>query len=174
MSPSEARDRELRAVRWVPAPPSRVWTACTTKRGLEAWWSPEDLRTSVRRLEVRTGGSVVIDLRYAPALLLPGTSESFRAAGVPIRLTLRGILREVVEERLLLFDLNLDLDRAGAGVGLRTRLEIAPEGSGTRVTIVGTGSDTPHWARFGERNLEAQLERLDRHLAGSRAASPAP
>jgi uncharacterized protein YndB with AHSA1/START domain len=171
MTPEES-GRDLTATRWIPFPPRKVWVACTTPSGLEAWWSPEDLRTTVRRLEVQPGGRVELRMRYAPALFFPEVSESFRAAGVPIELDLRGTFLEVVEEQVLVFDLSLGIGRAGAGVEMRTRLDLHAERDGTRVSIAGSGKDTPHWRTLGEKNLEAQLERLERHLG--RKTEPRP
>ncbi len=150
-----------------------MWGVLTSPRALESWWSPEDLRTTVRRFEVREGGRVEIRLRYLPALLTSDSAEAFRAAGVPITLELRGTVRELVPERLLDLDLRLELDRAAAGVVLRTRFEIAAEPGGTLLRVVEAGSSTPHWRAFGERNLRAQLERVDRVLERRRDAKRA-
>ena len=100
----ESDELELSASRVIPHPPARVWAACTSKESLARWWSPEDLRTTVRRLDVRAGGQVVFHVRYVPALLTKDGAEAFRAARVPISFDLRGKLSEVVPGRLLTFD----------------------------------------------------------------------
>lgn len=164
MVPEGSTDLDLTASRWIPHAPVRVWAACSTKEGIERWWSPPDLRTTVRRWDLRPGGDVVFHLRYVPAILTPSAPEAFRAAGVPISFNLRGQLSEVHPGRLLTMDLTLDVGKAGAGVRMITRLEIVPEGSGTRVSLLGRGQGTPHWAALGQRNLEAQLERLEQVL----------
>lgn len=156
---------ELSANRVLPYPPDRVWAACTRKEGLERWWSPEDLRTIVRRLEVRPGGEVDFYIRYVPALLTSESADAFRSARIPISFHMRGKLSVVEVDRVLAFDLTLEIDRAGAGVRTSTRLELKPEGLGTRVTVIARGQGTPHWATLGQQNLEAQLERLERALA---------
>ncbi len=150
----------LTASRRIPADVRRVWHACTEGSKLERWWSPEDLETTVRRLEARPGGQVLIRIRYSPALVTADGAEAFRAAGIPITFDLRGALREVIPERLLVFDLTLDLGRAGAGIEMVTRLDFTPEGDATLVRIEASGSKTPHWASLGQQNLEAQLARL--------------
>jgi uncharacterized protein YndB with AHSA1/START domain len=167
MSTASDADLELSASRWIPASPQDLWVACTTKAGLERWWSPEDLRTSVRRLDARDQGTVVLHIAYTPALLSPSTTESFTAARIPIAFDLRGRLVDVVEPKRITFDLTLDIGRSGAGVEMRTTLEFAEEGAGTRVTIVGRGAGTPHWAALGKQNLEGQLERLERSVGQS-------
>ena len=160
MVEDEAASLALRASRWIPHEPARVWTACTTKQALEQWWSPEDLRTTVRKLEVRPGGGIDLHVRYVPALLGPASAEAFQAARIPIAFDLRGRLSEVEEERLLTFDLALDIGKGGASVEMATTLELIPENSGTRVNLIGRGEKTPHWVALGQKNLEAQLERL--------------
>ena len=107
MSVDAGRELELSATRWIPAPPSEVWIACTTKVALERWWSPEDLRTSVRRLEVRPGGAIVFHVTYVPALLSPTTTETFTAARIPIAFDLRGKFADLVEHQRLTYDLTL-------------------------------------------------------------------
>jgi uncharacterized protein YndB with AHSA1/START domain len=160
----ESEDLELTASRWLPYPSASVWAACSRKENLERWWSPEDLRTTVRRLDVRPGGPVVFHIRYVPALLTKDSADAFRAARIPIAFDLRGELSEVILERLLTFDLTLDIGKAGAGVKTVTKLELIPEGEGTRVNLIATGKGTPHWRTLGRKNLEAQLERLEKTL----------
>jgi uncharacterized protein YndB with AHSA1/START domain len=170
MEDAPERLLEFSAVRRIPAPPSRVWAGLTSKSQLEGWWSPSDLATRVRRLEVRLGGAVEMHVRYVPALLTADSTAPFRAAGVPISFDLRGTLSEFDVEHRLTFDLCLDLGRKGAGVGMRTRFELAPEGDATEVTISGAGASTPHWRTLGQRNLAAQLERLEQAVTGASAA----
>jgi len=158
-------DLELTATRRLPFPAARVWTACTTKSTIEQWWSPEDLRTTVRRLEVRPGGEVLFRVRYVPALLTPGSKDVFRAARIPIAFDLRGKLSEVVLERILTFDLTLDIGKAGTGVEMITKFELNPDGDGTWVKLIARGKETPHWTTLGQQTLEAQLERLEGSVA---------
>jgi len=157
----ESDNLELSASRWLAFSPARVWAACTRREFLERWWSPEDLRTTVRRLDVRPGGQVEFRIRYVPALLGKDSAQAFRAARIPISFELRGTLTEVLTERLLTFDLTLDIGKAGAGVKTITRLELNPEGEGTQVRLTAVGKGTPHWRTLGQQNLEAQLERLE-------------
>jgi len=163
-STSPAPDLELAADRWFPFAVDRVWELCTTKRGLERWWSPEDLRTTVRRFEPRPGGDVVLALGYAPAMLHPESTDSFRAAGVPISLVLRGTIREWQKDRRLVLELTLSLDRAGAGITTVTQLDFETTGGGTRVKLTVTGRSDPHFRALGEANLIGQLDRLGRAL----------
>jgi uncharacterized protein YndB with AHSA1/START domain len=160
-------DLELVATRLLPYSPARVWAACTLKQSIERWWNPEDLRTTVRRLDLRPGGDVVFHVRYVPALLTKDGAEAFRAARIPISFDLRGKLTDFVQERLLTFDLTLDLGKGGAGVNTLTRFELIPEGSGTRVKLIASGKGTPHWRTLGKQNLEAQLERLEQAITSS-------
>lgn len=164
-SPNEA---ELAAERWFPVAIDRVWEQCTSERGLESWWSPEDLRTTVKRLDARPGGEVVMSLRYVPALLGPKQEAAFRAARIPIALSLRGKVRECERNRRLALELTLTLDRAGAGITTLTRLEFEMVGLGTNVRLVVRGGRDPHLATLGKTNLEGQLDRLGRAL-GSHA-----
>ncbi len=155
---------ELRATLWVPHEPARVWTVCSTKTGLEGWWSPKELRTRVLRWELRRGGGIVLRVRYLPALLTPGSGEAFRAAGVPVVLTMRGSVREVVEQRRMAFGLALDLGSGGDETETVTTLELTPEGSGTRITVVERGAQTPHGVALGPKILEGRLDRIARAL----------
>jgi uncharacterized protein YndB with AHSA1/START domain len=157
---------ELTAERWIPHPVESVWKQCTSREGLESWWSPEDLRTNVRRLEARTGGGVEISLRYVPALVSPGQVEAFRASGVPISFLLLGRILELEMLRCLVFELTLSVRRAGSGITTVTRLNFESRGGGTIVKLVVSGKSNPHWVTLGRANLEAQLDRLGRSLEG--------
>jgi uncharacterized protein YndB with AHSA1/START domain len=162
---------DLVAERVIPAPVPAVWDQCTSKRGLESWWSPEDLRTVVKRLDPRPGGEVTMSLRYVPALLGPQSEEAFRAAHIPISFDLRGTFREVERNRRIVLDLSLTLDRAGARVESVTELDLVAEGTGTKVRITVRGNREKHMLSLGKANLEGQLDRLARSLS-SRAAAP--
>ncbi len=159
-----AESSEVTAERWFPASIERVWAQCTTRPGVESWWSPEDLRTRVQRLELRPGGGVAISLRYLPAMLGPERGAAFRAAGVPISLRLHGRVREVEGNRHLVLDLTLATDRSGSGVDSTFCVDLEPSGSGTWLRMSVTGRGDPHWTHQGRTNLEAQLDRLGRSL----------
>lgn len=165
MSPTaDDSELELAAERWFPVAVDRVWEQCTSERGLESWWSPEDLRTTVRRLDPRPGGEVVMSLRYVPAMLGPKHEAAFRAARIPIAMSLRGKVREFERNRRLVVELTLGIDRAGAGITTVTRLEFEPSGPGTKVRMVVSGKSDPHLATLGKSNIEGQLDRLGRSL----------
>jgi uncharacterized protein YndB with AHSA1/START domain len=159
-----SEDLALSAERWVPFPVGRVWEKCTTKEGLERWWSPDDLRTVVKRLDARPGGEVVLTLRYAPALLAPRHETSFRAAGVPLSFSLRGRVRELERNRRLVLELTLPLDRTGSGIDTVTEMDFSERGTGTLVRLSVHGKSDPHFATLGQANLDGQLERLGRAL----------
>ncbi len=155
-------DPEIRAEGWLPHSIDEVWARCTTRRGLESWWSPEDLLARVQRLELRPGGEVVISLRYLPAMLGPERGVAFRAAGVPISLVLRGRVRELEENRRLILDLKLATEGSGTGIETTFRIDLEPSGTGTRVRLSATGGGDPHGTHLGRANLEGQLDRLGR------------
>lgn len=161
-SPEPFPGLELRASLDAPFSPSTLFTALTSGRLIERWWGPEDVRTTVLRFEPRSGGAVVLRIRYLPALVTPDASSAFRAAGVPISFDLRGTLAEFVDERVVEFDLELELGRSARGIRMVTRFELEPTADGTRLTGVARGESTPHWVALGQRNLESQLERIVR------------
>lgn len=163
----DSDELELTAERVLPFPVDQVWDQCTSKSGLAHWWSPEDIRTEVRRLEARPGGVVAMSLRYAPALVSTTSEAAFRAAGVPVSLTLRGSFLELVPNRRIVLELTLSLDRAGAGITNVTEIDLEPEGSGTRVRISVRGKSEKHMVTLGKANLEGQLDRLGRRLAAA-------
>ncbi len=157
------------AERWIAAPVDRVWLQCTTPEGIERWWSPEDLRTTVKRFDPRPGGEVLLTMRYVPAMLGAGRDEAFKAAGVPIGFVLRGRVLEAERYTRLVVELTLSLDRAGAGITTTTGLEFAAAGDRTHVTLHARGATNPHWVTLGQANLEGQLHRL-----GQSAERPGP
>ncbi len=156
------RDRTLTARREIPVRIDRVWGACTHRTSVARWWSPDDLRTTVRQWEPRPGGPIWTHLRYVPALLTPGTADAVRATGVPIALDLRGRFGDVVPDRLLVLDLTIDSGRSAAGISMLPRVELEEAGGATSVRVIASGTDTPHGGNLGQRNLGAQLERLAR------------
>jgi len=168
---SAAGPLELSAERWFQFPVDRVWALCVSKEGLESWWSPEDLRTTVKRIEPHLGGKLVLSLRYVPAMVGKKHAETFQAAGVPISFTLQGNFSEFERERSLTLAMTLILDRAGAGIETQTRLRFEPVAGGTRVRLEVQGKEEPHMMTLGKANLEGQLERLGLALSSSASAS---
>ena len=162
MTSAPSEDLELAAERWFPVQLERVWEQCTSRAGIERWWSPEDLRTTVRRFDPRAGGEVVISMRYVPAMLSPKAEDAFRAAGIPITLVLRGQVCEWEIHRRLALELTLSLDRAGAGITTITTLEFEGGERGTKVRLAVSGKSDPHLTTLGQANLEGQLDRLGR------------
>jgi uncharacterized protein YndB with AHSA1/START domain len=154
----------LTAERLIPAPPVRIWEACTTRAGLARWWAPEDLIVEVTKLEVRPEGAIDFFFRYAPALLTPESREAYRAAGVPISFHLRGRFTEVRPNVRLAFSQSLDLGRAGASPRMATEFDLRPEGGATRVVLTAEGPAEAHWQTLGAANLRGQLERMERAL----------
>jgi uncharacterized protein YndB with AHSA1/START domain len=164
---------DLEAARWYPVTVEKVWAQCTSKRALERWWSPEDLRTTVKRFDARLGGEVVMSMRYVPAMLGPQGEDAFRAAGVPISFSLRGTVREFEKNRRLVLELTLSLDRAGSGITTVTTIELEARDLGTAVRLGVSGRSDPHLAVLGRANLAGQLDRLGQALGPLRGSSPA-
>jgi uncharacterized protein YndB with AHSA1/START domain len=162
---------ELSSERWFPFPPERLWAQCTSKQGLESWWSPEDLRTTVKRIDPRPGGEIVLSLRYAPPMLEKTHEEAFRAAGIPLAFTLRGKFLECEIRQRLTLALTLSLNRAGAGIETVTQLDFQSESGGTRVRLGVRGPNERHIVTLGKANLQGQLERLGRSLGMTPPAS---
>jgi uncharacterized protein YndB with AHSA1/START domain len=170
--PSAPAELELSGESWYPVPVERVWAQCTSKLGLESWWSPEDLRTTVKRIEPRLGGEILLSLRFAPAMVGQTGERAFRAAGVPIAFTLRGKFLEWENHRHLALSLGLTLDRAGGELVTITQLDFQPEANGTRVRMLVRGGNEPHLVTLGKTNLDGQLTRLGRSLGVDSTASP--
>jgi uncharacterized protein YndB with AHSA1/START domain len=171
-SPLPAGELELTSSRWFPVPADRIWAQCTSKPGLESWWSPEDIRTTVKRIDPRPGGELVLSLRYAPAMLGHRREEDFQAAGVPIAFLLRGIFLEFEVHRRVTLALTLTVDRRGGGVETVTQLDFQPESGGTRIQITVRGKSEPHMVTLGKANLDGQLERLGHSVGLARDPPP--
>ncbi len=158
--PNASGAAELRAERTIAAPPEAIWRACTTPSAVERWWGPPDLRTTVRRLEVRPGGAVLFHLRHLPALFGRAGSDAARAAGVPLSFAIRGHLEVVEPLRRLDFCLTLAVAGTEGGIDFRLRLDLLPEADGTRVAFFAAGPAASPGTDSGPANIDRQLERL--------------
>ena len=169
---SPPNEVELSAERWLPVAPDRIWAQCTTKQGLESWWSPEDLRTTVKRIDPRAGGELVLAVRYVPAMLGQRREDAFRPAGVPISFALKGTFVALEPKRKIIFALTLSIDRTETGIETVTELDFHPQEDGTHVRLHVRGTSEPHMLAQGKANIEGQLERLARSLGVEASRMP--
>jgi uncharacterized protein YndB with AHSA1/START domain len=139
-----------------------VWALWTTRAGIESWWSPEHLRTTVKTLDVRPGGEIDIDIRYAAIETSPEFVQVFETAGVPVNIVIRGRFSEVVPPRLISFQQFHDLGRQSEPYEIFTRVELRPIEESVHLLLTAYAVPTPHWTTLGSPGLEGQIDRLVR------------
>jgi len=116
--------------RHLDAPPALVWELWTQSAHIANWWGPPEVTIAACALDLEVGGALTITMRAPDGALYPS----------------RGTVREIVPERLLVIDGDPTVpDGQGAGFPARARVTVtlAPEGGGTRLTVVTRFDATP-------------------------------
>jgi uncharacterized protein YndB with AHSA1/START domain len=160
--------------RVLPAPVEAVWEHWTTKEGLEPWWGPADVATTVRTLELRPGGLFLLDHQYITTVGHPERIAAFEAAGVPVRYVSRGRFGEVRPCTLLSFRQLLDFGPRTRPTELSARVELRPHPRGTHMVLQLEGTLTAHWRSLAKPSLEEQVDRLVESLRDPRDGHPDP
>jgi uncharacterized protein YndB with AHSA1/START domain len=143
--------REVRFTHFFEAPPETVFAAWTDPDQVARWWAPEGFeipRDSVV-IEPRVGG------RFHLTMVVPGGEE---------RHPLRSEFVELAEPRLIVMRAEA-IPEAGIVEPTITRVELEPEGVGTRMTITA-GPYTDEMAPSAEAGLRGITANLDNLLRG--------
>ena len=117
----------LSLTRYAEAPPARVYAALLDPAAVQSWMVPEGMTSQVHAFEARKGGAFRITLTYdEPTGAGKTTAQQDAFSGRFARLVPG---REVVQ--VIAFD-TTDPSMAGE---MTVRYLLAPEGSGTRLTV---------------------------------------
>ena len=162
--PGRGRAASLSTQRRVAAGSARVWTQCTTKRGLESWWAPEGIVLTVEAVEVRTGGRIEFQYEEAAAARDPRWKAEVEAKGQGTSWTARGTFTVVEPDRRLEFRQRLDFGRGRPLQDYRHFLEFRAEDDATVIVSRAEAPASKQWSLLGMSNLIGQLERLERSL----------
>ncbi|MCI4323453.1 MAG: SRPBCC domain-containing protein [Thermoplasmata archaeon] len=132
----------------------------TTKAGIESWWNPEHLRTTVRNLDVRPGGEFEIAIRYGSTATQPAMVQAFESAGVPLNFVIRGRFSEVVPPTQISFHQYFDLGPPSDPYDIFTRVEFRPIGDAVRLVLTADAVPSAHWTTLALAGLNGQVDRL--------------
>lgn len=112
-APALTLEREL------PYPPEMVFKAWTETEALRQWMGPAGYRAPDAEIDARVGGAYVIPM-ISPEGKVP---------------TVRGVIRELVPNRLLRFSWAWDQEDGSAGRQMEVTVELHATEAGTRLVI---------------------------------------
>lgn len=158
-NPSTAK-KQFTVERTLKAPVEKVWKMWTTKEGLEKWWGPEGFRSEVRHLDVRTGGRFEI----AMTATVPEIIAHLEALGVGKTSFAKGDYSEVAPQQRLAYTNAVDFVPGVAPYTTTTRVELSPEGSGTRLVVHNDVMHDAPWTERARMGWEQQIGKLERSL----------
>jgi len=149
--------RPLTTSRAFAAPRELVFQCWTTAERMKRWFSPEGVEVPEAEIDCRPGGAFVICMR------LPDGTEHW----------CRGAFGEVVPPEKLTFDCEVST-RGKVGFRVRTLIEFAVEGAGSRMTVNQNYEILDDAFRFAvEGSAEGwrtTLDKLGREIARASAA----
>jgi uncharacterized protein YndB with AHSA1/START domain len=140
---------ELRMEREFRASPERLFHHLTDAKSVAAWWGPEGMTVGDHRLDLGRPGpwSMAISDPSGRAMEMSGTVLSVD----PPR------------------SLELTMMVPGTGVESTVRLEVVPQGTGSKLTLIQSGI-TDEMIAWGQRGWVGPLNRLAALAEGSIAA----
>jgi len=106
--------------RWLNAPPSRVFGACSQASLVSRWLTPSpDVALTVLEFDFRVGGS------YRFAYAVPGRGTMF----------VNGVYRTIEAPTAIVFSWNIEPPDEHAGVRSEVTITLTPHGTGTELLI---------------------------------------
>jgi uncharacterized protein YndB with AHSA1/START domain len=154
-SPAEQRATTV-LERTVNATIEEVWELWTTAAGIESWWGPEGFETSVRRLELRPGGSFDSVMTAVAA----EQAEFLRQMGMPASQEVRATFTELDPPRHLAFNQVLDFVPGVEPYEVATSLDLLEVEGGVRVVVRLGAMHDAHWGELARQGMASQLDRL--------------
>ena len=133
-----------------------VWALWTTKEGLESWWGPDGFTTTVRKLELRSGGL----WEYAMTATAPEQVQFMKRAGMPLSTVTQATYTDVTPQRRLFYDNLVDFIPGVAPYTASVAVEFHPAAQGVRMTLTLDAMHDERWTELARRGWESQLGRL--------------
>jgi len=140
---------------------SDVWDLWTTKEGIESWWGPEGFRVEVRSIDLRPGGK----LAYAMIAVAPEMVAFMKSAGMPVATENHLTYREVVAQKLLVYDHSTDFIKDVEPYNVTHRVELFPSGDSVRMVLTFDAMHAEEWTQRAAAGWEQELGKLGRVLA---------
>lgn len=140
---------------------SDVWDLWTTKDGIESWWGPEGFRVEVRSIDLRPGGK----LAYAMIAVAPEMVAFMKSAGMPVATENHLTYREVVAQKLLVYDHSTDFIKDVEPYNVTHRVELFPSGDSVRMVLTFDAMHAEEWTQRAAAGWEQELGKLGRVLA---------
>lgn len=157
---SAAPRRKLTLERTYAATREEVWELWTTKAGIESWWGPDGFTVSVRRLDLRTGGS----LEYVMTASGAEQKAFMTRAGMPLSTESRLTFTEVTPPRRLAYEMLADFIPGVAPYAVATLVELEATAEGTRLVLTFDAMHDETWTARAVQGRESELDRLARLL----------
>ncbi len=145
-------ERTVVIMRVFDAPCELPWKAWTDPRHMAQWWGPQGFTNPVCELDVRPGGALRIVMRAPDGAEYP----------------MRGVFREVLESRRLVFIAVAEDEHGNPLLESRTTVTFAEEGGKTKLTVhahaVGLAPVAPRMLEGMQIGWTQSLERLEAHI----------
>ncbi|HYM39380.1 MAG TPA: SRPBCC domain-containing protein [Thermoplasmata archaeon] len=151
------------------APVERMWALWTTKEGVESWWGPEGFTTTVRRLDLRPGGT----FDYKMQATAPEQIEALKELGMPTTSEAHNVFTEVTPPTRLALRTRIDFIPDVAPYEITTQVDFLPVRGGTKVVFTSSKMHSAQWEELARQGQLSQLDKLARVLGSEAGAAKA-
>ena len=156
--------RQLTLERTYHAPLDLIWELWTTRDGIESWWGPEGFQTTVQKLELKVGGTLI----YTFTAVGPEQIAFMKQSGQPLeqRLTAR---YTVVEPMTCVAWSNLaDFIPGVTPYEVETRVELKETAAGVHLTLKFDAMHEEKWTQLAAAGWQSELGKLEKAITARR------
>jgi len=133
-----------------------VWDLWTTKDGIESWWGPAGFKVTVRKLELRPGGTLL----YEMTAIDPPQVAFMKRAGMPLTQKCRITFTEVVPRRRLRYIHLVDFVPGVDAYDVDTLVELEKTPAGVRMVMTFDAMHSDEWTKRAVMGWENELGKL--------------
>ena len=148
----QPNERTVDITRVFDAPRKLLWKAWTDPEHMAQWWGPQGFTNPVCELDARPGGALKIVMRASDGTEYP----------------MRGVFREVLESRRLVFTAVAEDEHGNPLLESLTTVSFAEEGGKTKLTVhahaVGLAPVAPRMLEGMQIGWTQSLQRLEAHI----------
>lgn len=148
--------RTIAIERLYKAPIADVWDLWTTKEGIESWWGPGGFAVTVRKIDLRPGGTLL----YAMTATGPEQIAFMKREGMPVTTEARVTYTEIVPQRRLVYTHLVDFVPDVKSYDVTTMVELHPQADAVRMVLTFDAMHDDQWTQRAKMGWESEVDKL--------------
>jgi uncharacterized protein YndB with AHSA1/START domain len=143
-----------------------VWELWTTKDGIESWWGPGGFKVTVRKLDLRPGGTLLYDM----TAVNPPQVEFMKKAGMPLTTEATITYVSIDAPHRLEYVHLTDFIPGVQPYDVTTVVALERDGGRVRMTLSFDPMHSDEWTARATQGWTEEIGKLDALIAQRRAS----